>query len=222
MTWTAILEFLRGPFFQAALLIFIVGMMYRLTRLLLLGQLRGHGWTRPNRVQGIGQSYLESLLILPFIPSVKYTLNGNIVTFLAGGLFHLGLFVVIFLGTPHMLVWKSLLGFGWPTIPTPIVDWLAAGAIAALVALALNRLIHPILKLLTRPADWVNLAVVFLPMATGYMMTHHLWFPYEVLYSLHMLTVNVLLIWIPMSRISHWMFYFFSRTIRGAEFSKVA
>jgi nitrate reductase gamma subunit len=222
MTWTAILEFLRGPLFQAALLIFIVGMMYRLTRLLMLGQLRGHGWTRPNKVKGIGQSYLKGLLILPFIPSVKYTLNGNVVTFLAGGLFHLGLFVIIFLGTPHMLVWKSLLGFGWPTIPTPIVDWLAAGAIVALMTLAINRLIHPVLKLLTGPADWVNLALVFLPMVTGYMMAHHLWFRYEVLYSLHMLTVDVLLIWIPMSRISHLMFYFFSRTLHGTEFSKVA
>ncbi|MFN8456561.1 MAG: hypothetical protein U0401_18145 [Anaerolineae bacterium] len=92
----------------------------------------------------------------------------------------------------------------------------------AMIALAINRLIHPVLKLLTGLPNWVNLAVVFLPMMTGYMMTHHLWFPYEVLYSLHMLTVNVLLIWISMSRISHWMFYFFSRTIRGVEFSKTA
>lgn len=222
MTWTAILEFSRGPFFLAALLVFIVGMTYRLTRLLVLGQQRGHSWTRPNRVQGVGQSYLEGIFILPFIPSVKYILNGNIVTFLAGGLFHLGLFVVIFLSTPHMLAWKSLLGLGWPTLPTPIVDWLAAGAIVAMIALAINRLIHPVLKLLTSLPTWVNLAVVFLPMVTGYMMTHHLWLRYEVLYSLHMLTVDVLLIWIPMSRISHLMFYFFSRTIRGMEFSKVA
>ncbi|MFN8456560.1 MAG: hypothetical protein U0401_18140 [Anaerolineae bacterium] len=57
---------------------------------------------------------------MPFIPSVKYILNGNIVTFLAGGLFHLGLFVVIFLGTPHMLVWKSLLGLAGPPCPPPL------------------------------------------------------------------------------------------------------
>ena len=58
---------------------------------------------------------------------------------MAGGLFHLGLFVVLILGTAHMLVWKSLLGFGWPTLPLPIVDWLTAGAIIAMIALFINR-----------------------------------------------------------------------------------
>ena len=42
------------------------------------------------------------------------------------------------------------------------------------------------------------------------------------LFSLHMLAVDVLLIWIPLSRISHFMFYFFSRTIHGAQFGKRA
>lgn len=222
MNWSAILEFSRGPLFQAALLIFIAGMLYRLTRLVLLGQLAGHSPARVNRVKAVGQSYLKGILIWPFVPLVKNTFNANPVTFLAGGLFHLGLFVVIFLGTPHMLAWKSLIGLGWPTVPTPIVDWLSAATIAAMVALAVNRLRHPIVRMLTGPADWLNLVMVFLPMVTGYMMTHHLWFRYEVLFSLHMLTVDALLIWIPMSRISHFIFYFFSRTIHGREFSQTA
>jgi len=222
MNWSALLEFSRGPFFQVALLIFIAGMLYRLMRLVLLGHMRGHNPYRKNPLKGIGKSYLKGLFILPFIPRVKNTFGANAITFLAGGLFHLGLFVVIFLGNPHMLVWKSLLGFGWFTVPSPIVDWLAAVAIVAMVALAINRLVNPVLKLLTGPAEWANLSIVFLPMITGYMMTHHLWFRYEVLFSLHMLTVDLLLIWIPVSRISHFIFYFFSRTYHGTEFNQTA
>jgi nitrate reductase gamma subunit len=119
-------------------------------------------------------------------------------------------------------VWKSLLGFGWPTLPLPVTDWLAAVAIVAMVALLIHRLVNPVMKLITGPAEWLNWVLVFLPMVTGYLMTHHMVNPYEMIYSLHMITVDVLLIWIPLSRISHFIFYFFSRTIHGFEYGKRA
>jgi nitrate reductase gamma subunit len=220
MNWDSVLEFARGPLFQVSLLVFVGGMLYRLVRVLLLGWQRDRVPTRGSKVGGVLRSYLKGVLIWPFIPWVKRTFTRNPVIYLAGGLFHLALFVVIFLGTAHMLVWKSLLGFGWPTLPLPIVDWMAAVGIVAMVALFINRLVHPVLKLLSGPAEWLNWLFVFVPMVTGYIMTHHLFFSYEVLFSLHMLSVDLLLIWIPFSRISHFVFYFFSRTIHGVEFGK--
>jgi nitrate reductase gamma subunit len=222
MNWTEILVFARGPFFQTALLIFIGGMVYRLFRIILMGWKPDRVPAKGSKFGGVVVSFLKGILIWPFIPWVKNTFTRNPLIYLAGGLFHLGLFIVLILGTAHMLVWKSLLGFGWPTLPLPIVDWFAASAITAMIALFINRLLNPVLKLISGPAEWLNLIFVFLPMVTGYMMTHHLWFQYEVLYSLHMLAVDVLLIWIPLSRISHFMFYFFSRSIHGADFGKRA
>jgi nitrate reductase gamma subunit len=222
MDWNATLAFARGPLFYAALLVFIAGMTYRLLSVVLLGWKRDRVPNRGSKAGGVAVAYAKGILIWPFIPWVKNTFSRNPITYLAGGLFHLGLFVVIFLGAAHMLVWKSLLGFGWPTLPLPIVDWLAAGAIVAMIALFINRLVNPVLKLISGPAEWLNLLAVFLPMLTGYIMTHHLWFRYEALFSLHMLAVDVLLIWIPFSRISHFMFYFFSRTFHGAQAGKRA
>ena len=220
MNWESILSFARGPFFQAALLIFVAGMLYRLARILTLGWKPDRVAARGSRFGGAVKSFLKGILIWPFIPWVKNTYSRNPIIYWAGGLFHLGLFVTIFLGAAHELVWKSLLGFGWPTLPTPIVDWLAAGAIVAMIALFVNRLVNPVLKLISGPAEWANLLLVFLPMTTGYMLTHHLWLAYEEMFSLHMLSVDVLLIWIPLSRISHFMFYFFSKAIHGADFGK--
>jgi nitrate reductase gamma subunit len=222
MNWNAILAFARGPFFEIALLIFIAGMLYRLVHVVLLGWGQDRVPARGSRLAGVATSFLKGIIIWPFIPWVRRTFSRNPVIYLAGGLFHLGLFAVIFLGAAHMLVWKSLLGFGWPTLSLPIVDWLAAAAIVAMLALLINRLVHPVLKLLTGPAEWLNWLLVFLPMVTGYMMTHHMFFRYEVLFSLHMLAVDVMLIWIPFSRISHFMFYFFSRAIHGSQFGKRA
>lgn len=222
MNWVDILEFARGPFFQVAWLVFLAGMAYRLVRVIALGWKADKVPAKGSKVTGIAMSFAKGILIWPFIPWVKNTFNRNPIMYLAGGLFHLGLFVVVFLGTAHMLAWKSLLGFGWPTLPLPIVDWFAAGTIVAMIALLINRIVNPVLRLLTGPAEWLNWLVVFVPMVTGYMMTHHLWFEYHMLFALHMLAVDVLLIWIPMSRISHFVFYFFSKAIHGADFGKRA
>jgi hypothetical protein len=222
MDWTEILRFFRGPFFKVALLVFVGGMTYRLMRILFLGWPRDRVKSRGSKTVGVVKSYLKGFLVLPFVPWVKRTFRPNPLTYIAGGLFHLALIGIIFFSTPHMLVWKSLLGFGWPTLPVPITDWLAAIGIIALIMLLINRLTHPVLKLITRAPVWLNWTLVFLPFVTGYIMTHHLWFRYEVLYGLHMITVDVLLIWIPFSRISHFLFYFFSRTFQGAQAGKRA
>jgi nitrate reductase gamma subunit len=222
MNWNDVLTFARGPLFKVALLFFIAGMAYRLVRVILLGYSPDKVPARGSKFWGAIKSYLKGIIAWPFIPWVKNTFTKNPLIYLAGGLFHLGLFVILILGTAHMLVWKSLLGISWPTLPLPIVDWMAAVTIIAMVMLFINRLINPVLKLISGPAEYLNLLIVFLPMVTGYVMTHHLWFPYEVLYSLHMLSVDLLLIWIPLSRISHFMFYFFSKAIHGADFGKRA
>jgi hypothetical protein len=222
MEWTDILRFFRGPFFTISLIIFVGGMAYRLIRIVFLGWPRDRVESRGSKLVGVVRSYLKGVLVLPFIPWVRRTFGKNALTYIAGGLFHLSLFLVIFFGTPHMLVWKSLFGFGWPTLPSPVVDWLAAIGVASLLVLLVNRLTHPVLKLITRSPVWVNWALVFLPFLTGYAMTHHLLFRYEVLFSLHMITVDILLIWIPLGRISHFLFYFFSKTIHGAQAGKRA
>ena len=220
MNWTDALTFARGPLFYAALLVFIGGMVYRFVSIVGLRWSSDKVKTRGSKAGGIARSFLKGILIWPFIPWVKNTFNRNPVIYLAGGLFHLGLFTVIFLGAAHMLVWKSLIGVGWPTLPLPIVDWLAAGAIAAMIALLVHRLAHPVMRLISGPAEYLSWAMVFLPMISGYVMTHHLFFPYEMAYTLHMWSVDLLLVWIPLSRISHFLFYFFSRTIRGQEAGK--
>ncbi|MCX6560233.1 MAG: hypothetical protein NTZ26_06925 [Candidatus Aminicenantes bacterium] len=220
MGWSEILRFFRGPFFHAALLVFIGGMAYRLVRVLLLGWPQDRVKSAGSKAGGVLKAYLKALLVWPFIPWVKRTFPKNALTYLAGGLFHLSLFAVIFLAAPHMLVWKSLTGIGWPTLPNPIVDGLAAAGIAAMVMLLINRFVHPVLKLISGLPVWLNWTFVFLPMITGYAMAHRFFLPYEALFSLHMIAVDILLIWIPFSRISHFLFYFFAKTIHGAQAGK--
>ncbi len=220
MNWTEAMYFVRGPMFYAALVFFVLGMAYRLVSVIALGWSKDHVPAKKSKVGGSILAFLKGLIVLPFIPRFSETGTRNIVTYIAGGLFHLGLIVVVFLGAAHMLVWKSLLGFGWPTLPLPIVDWMAAVAIVAMIVLGVNRLVNPVLRLLSKPADFINLLMVFLPFITGFFLTHRLFARYEIGFTIHVLTINLLLIWIPLSRISHFVFYFISKARHGAKFAQ--
>ncbi len=210
----------RGPLFKFALTFFFAGMLYRLANVIFLGWDKDYAKARGSKGNGVIKSFLRGNLILPFIPRDKRTFDGNPIAYLAGGFFHISFFIVFFFGAAHMLAIKSLTGKGWATLPQPIVDWTASVGIISLIALFVNRKVHPATKRLTGLPEYINLIIVFLPMLTGYMLTHHMFLPYQKLFGLHMFTVDLLLIWIPLSRISHFIFYFFSRTIHGVEWGK--
>ncbi len=219
MDW---LEFSRGPMFQVALLVFILGMVYRFLRVILMGWKKDYAPPRGSAAAGVVKTYVKGLGFLPFLPPKFPGTRHRPLTYIAGGMFHLGLFVVIFLSTPHVEAWRSVLGFGWPTAPTPLVDGFAAMAMIGMIILLSNRIVSPVGRMLTGLGEWLNWIVVFLPLLTGWVTYHHLFgMPYETLFTIHMLTVDWLLIWIPFSRISHFMTYFITRTVHGARFGRL-
>jgi len=187
----------------------------------LMGWKKDKAPARGSAFKGVVKTYIKGLGVLPFLPPPFHEARHRPLTYVAGGLFHLGLFVVVFLGAAHVEAWRSLLGFGWPSLPTPIVDGFAVLAFGAMVLLALNRIGSPVPRMLTGPAEWANWLFVFLPLLTGWMAFHHLWLEYKTLFALHMLSIDWLLIWIPLGRLSHFMLYFFTRTMHGAKFGKL-
>jgi nitrate reductase gamma subunit len=213
-------EFVRGPMFYFSVLFCIAGLTYRLVRVLALGWKKDLVQPKHSKLGGSLLAFAKSAIIWPFIPRINETAGRNPVTYLAGGLFHLGLFATILLFTPHMFVWKSPLGFGWPTLPLPVIDILAVGTIIALIVLALNRMMNPVLRLLTRASDYLTLLFIFLPMLSGFFLTHRLSPHYNIMFGAHVRMANILLIWTPLSRIPHFMFYFYTKARQGAKFAQ--
>ncbi len=219
MNWNEAMLFVRGPMFNAALLIFIFGMIFRLAHVIFLGWKRNHVRPKGSGFMGGVRVMLRSFLIFPFLPRLHESASRNPITYIAGAALHIGLFIVVLFGAAHILVWDSILGFRWPALPLPVVDFFAAITLIALIVLFFNRLYSPVLRLLSRPSDFLNLLVVFLPFFTGFFLTHRLLLDYEVMFTLHVLSINLLLVWIPFSRISHFAYYFITRPRYGARYA---
>ncbi len=222
MSATQILELVRGPLFRVSLWIFTVGMLYRLFRILMLGWKKDYAPPRGSALMGVVKTYAKSLIIFPFLPPKFPSSRHRPLTYFAGGMFHLGLFVVLLLLVPHIEVWRAVLGISWPGLPTPIVDGFAVMALVGLVLLASNRLINPVTRLLTGVSSWLNILFVFFPLITGWAMYHHLFgIDYTWLYIAHMVSVDWLLAWIPFSRLAHFMTYFVTKTMHGLKFGRL-
>lgn len=206
------LLWVKGPAFTFALVIFVAGLVLRLFEILSLG--RKHNFAVPKgdpMKGGLREMWRRSF------PVDKATFERSMFTIVAGYVFHIGLFVVILLLAAHVEMFKSVLGFGWPNLSTPVVDAFAVVTMIALVAVLVHRLRHPVKRFLSTPSDYVVWAATFLPLLTGYMAYHHLLLSPQMMLGLHILSVEFLLVIFPFTKLMHTFTLFLSRWYNGAS-----
>ncbi len=204
------LLWVRGPGLTLAIGIFIFGMLLKLLEIFLLGRKRNLAALRSSGVaEGFRTVFSRSL------PPEGDTLRRPGFTFVFGYAFHIGLFVVIFLLTPHIQIAQSMTGLSWPALPTPVVDVFAVVSLIAMMALLWHRLTSPLLKYLSTGGDYLVWALTFIPLLSGYMTYHHLLLPYTWLLAIHIFSVELLLVLFPFTKLTHTFTLFLSRWYTG-------
>jgi nitrate reductase gamma subunit len=211
MTGADFLLWVRGPAIQIAAFIFFFGVLLRLFEVLMLGR-------KKNLAEFRGNGFVSGLrtIVTRSFPADTNTLKRSLLTVITGYVFHIGLFVVILLLTPHIQLFKSLLGFGWPGLPTPIVDFFTVLALVAMVVILWRRATHPLMRFLSTYEDYIVWIVTFLPLLSGYMSYHHLFLPYQWILGLHILSVALLLIVFPFTKLMHTFTLFLARWYNGS------
>lgn len=205
------LLWVRGPGLQIATVIFVFGMVLRFFEIFLLGRKKNLAELRSSGVaEGFRTVFSRSL------PPDKNTMKRSMFTLVTGYILHIGLFVVIFLLAPHISLFKSVFGFAWPSLSTPVVDFFAVATMVSLLAILFRRLTHPVLKYLSRGEDYFVWVLTFLPVLTGYMSYHHLLVPYNWMLGLHILSVGLLLIFFPFTKLTHAFTLFIARWYSGS------
>lgn len=209
MNYADFLLWVRGDAFHWSLAIFIFGITLRLLEIILIGRKVNLAEKRGSGVAGGVRTIFSR-----FIPN-QAVFPRAVTTVVAGYVFHIGFFISLLFFAPHIALFESALGFGWFALPNAIIDFATIMAILGLIAILVNRLRNPVLRMLTTPGDWVSWFVTLLPLVTGFMAFHHLVEPYPLMLALHILSVELLLIVFPFTKLMHTFTLFLARYYTG-------
>lgn len=211
MSGEALLIWARGTGFDLALIIFVAGMLLRLGEILSLGN-------RPDLSAPRGNGTAGGLrtIITRTVPRAAIFAKAPL-RIVNGYVFHVGLFVVIFLFAPHIEFIDTALGVSWPNLPSGVVDAVSAITLLSLVVALVLRLNTPSLRFLSTPGDYWAWVVTALPVLTGYMAFNHLLLPYTTMLGLHILSVELLMVSAPFSKLTHIFSFILSRWYQGYQ-----
>lgn len=211
MTAEALLTWARGPGFEIAIAIFVIGMLIRVLEILSLGKKPDLSAGRGSGIQGGLRTILSRTLPRKtvFVKEPLRIINGFVL--------HLGFFAVLFLYEPHIELFQTGLGISWPGLPSGMIDAIAAVTILALIAALVFRLTNPVLKFLTTSGDYVAWAVTLAPVLTGYLAYNHLLLPYTLMLAVHILSVELLLVVAPFSKLTHMFSFALARWYQGYQ-----
>lgn len=215
-----LLAFARGPGLVLALAVFVLGTLWRLTALRRLPRRPDLSPAREGAPSPAAAAWRANWRAM--WPRLAFAPNARVAT-ANGYAFHVGLALVFFGYAPHIAFVRRLTGLGWPALPDAVM-YVAAGVLMVSLPLALAmRLADPVRRAISGPDDWISWTVTFLPVATGMAVAGEpsaaLLAREHVLYggplAVHLLSLELLLVWFPFGKLMHALLFAASRAVSG-------
>lgn len=204
-----LLTWVRGTGLNIAIGLFLLGMLWRLIEIYTLGRKKDLAPAR----SAPGASGWHTIARRSLPPHGM--LKRSPISYIGGYIFHVGLFIVVFLFAPHIKLVDSLLGLSWPGLPSQVTDAVAVVTLATMLLVLFDRVNNPVKRYLSTVGDYAAWALTFLPLLTGFLAVKHLLLPYTTMLALHILSVELLLIALPFTKLIHVFTLFASRWYNG-------
>ncbi|MCB2102456.1 MAG: hypothetical protein KDE22_16385 [Rhodobacterales bacterium] len=206
------LEWTEGPLWYGASAIFVVGAAWRLFGILRLG--RRVELSRPRASAASGAL---AAIVRHALPRGEYV-ERTWYHVVAGYLFHLGLFALLLFAAPHVaFIHDRLLGVGWTPLPRWAFIVVAELAFAGLILLWVRRICDPVMRQISDRDDHLGTWLTFIAMLTGCLALQE---TSPVLRGIHMLCVEVWMVYFPFSRLMHAFTWVLSRGFMGANYGR--
>ena len=212
-----LLEFARGPAWQTSVLILIAGVVWRLIAILLLRRRLQFAAPRHGLPKRIAAG--ATTILTRFVPRRTFWPRISVSVVLSST-FHVGLALIIFGGAPHILVIHQYTDLSWPSLPKGVIVMISGVTLASMIALLVRRINHPVLRLLSTADDYLSWLLVFLPVLTGILLSGETIGGYGDLLAVHILSVELMMIWLPFGKLMHAGLVFAGRGLMGANFSR--
>ena len=218
-----LITFARGAALNAAFTIFIIGIAWRLFAIFRHPLKKDLSAPRTTRTLSGAIRTIFSRMVphREFRASTRFSvINGYV--------FHLGLAIIVFGFLPHIVFITRLTGISWPALPNGIVYLVAAITIMSLLIALMVRINNPVLALLSNFDDYFSWLVTMLPLATGMVALGALGESASALgasqngvaVAVHLLSFELLLIWLPIGKLAHAVLVFVSRGTTGSQFAR--
>jgi nitrate reductase gamma subunit len=211
-----LLDFARGIGLQAAVLIMVAGLFWRAAGVLLLRRRPQHAFSRVSLAGRIAGG--AAMIFSRSIPRRTFWRRIGVSVALST-VFHVGFLAIIFGGAPHILIIHQLTGLSWPNLQKGLVVIISGLTLAAMIAMLIRRIAHPVTRLLSTADDYLTWLFVFLPVLTGILLSGET-ARYETLLALHILSVELMMVWLPFGKLMHGLLVLASRGAMGFNFAR--
>ena len=218
-----LLEFARGPALWVSLAVLVAGSLWRIAGILRLGSKPDLSTPRSTRwLAGAMHGIFARM-----IPRAEFRHRAKLGIW-NGYVYHLGLAVIAFGYLPHIYFIERLTGLTWPPLPEPVLYVSAGLTFVSLFIALMERLTDPVRRLLSGFDDYFSWFVVVLPLATGMIAIHQSYAPGSIPappldplpLAIHLLSVELLLLWLPFGKLAHAFLVFASRAVTGAALTR--
>lgn len=209
-------RFVTGPLAWVAFAVFFIGILYRI-----VWYIRGLDWQADrvayteHAVYGV-RGALRSIgyWLVPFgTHSWRFYKGMTVMVFT----FHIGLLLTPIFLRAHNIMLQERWGFSLWSLPEGLSDILTVVVIVAGIFLALRRIAYPQVRILTTAYDYLLLLIAVAPFVTGFMAYHQV-ADYNFWLIAHIISGEVWLMAVPLTKLSHFVLFFLSRAQIGMDF----
>ena len=200
-------QFVNGIFWDIALFIFFAGIIWHFIAIFRHGKRKDFAIPRNSGISGAIMANIHG-----FVPRREIFSHIRLQV-IAGYMFHLGLFILLFFAAPHVtFIADYITGFSWTPVPYWLFILSSEIAFAGLILLWIHRVLNPVTQLISKRSDHIASILVFVVMLTGCMALGE---ASTELRTFHRFTVELLMIYFPFSALMHAFLFMPGRSYTG-------